>query len=81
MFEKMATQTSDFTSSLSGEALEKAIRELKENPDTRQETLREFRRLIEEKEGKQSFVGVELTLISPPRPIMIPASNPLILFF
>ena len=39
-------------SNLCGETLEKARRELNENPDTRQQCIQELRLAIEKKEGK-----------------------------
>ena len=47
----MASITEDGTSSISGETLEKARRELKELPDNRAEVLRDFRKRLEEYEG------------------------------
>lgn len=40
------------SSKISGETLEKAIKELNENPNTREEAISELRRSIEAKEGE-----------------------------
>ena len=54
-FSVMATSTSAV---LSGEVLEKARRELREEPERREECIAELKRRIEEKEGKIMIIFI-----------------------
>ena len=54
----MATSTSTVCTVLSGEVLEKARRELREEPERREECIAELKRRIEEKEGKIMIIFI-----------------------
>ena len=66
----MATGGCDPVSHLSGEVLEKAKLELKEDPDHREEVISELRLKIEEVEGK---IGMLTNLVE--KHIIIKANN------
>lgn len=54
----MARPRAEVLSSISGETLEKARKELNEDPETREEAVAELRAKIEEVEGSHEFEGV-----------------------